>query len=105
MGSGFHTDTWVYWKDASISSNQDTVWIYDVVIPVPRGITNLAPDDDTDGTLAQNALDPLDPSIRLDTDGAGFSHNLGSPMLLGTACATPHSPYAYDHYAHTRSPH
>jgi len=84
--SGFHTYTWVYWKDASISSNQDTVWIDDVDIPVPSGITNLDPDDDNDGTLDQDDLDPLDPCIGLDTDGDGLSDNLGSTMLNGSAC-------------------
>ena len=84
--SGFHTYTWVYWKDSSVSSNSDTVWIDDVDIPVPTGITNLDPDDDNDGTVDENDLDPLDPCVGLDTDGDGMSDNLGTTMLNGSAC-------------------
>jgi len=84
--SGYHTYTWVYWKDSSVSSNADTAWIDDVDIPVPTGITNLDPDDDNDGTLDADDLDPLDPCVGLDTDGDGMSDNLGTTMLNGSAC-------------------
>ena len=84
--SGYHTYTWVYWKDSSVSSNSDTAWIDDVDIPVPSGITNLDPDDDNDGTLDADDLDPLDPCVGLDTDGDGMSDNLGTSMLNGSAC-------------------
>jgi hypothetical protein len=84
--AGFHTYTWVYWKDSSVDGNQDTVWIDDVDMPVPTGITNLDPDDDNDGTLDGDDLDPLDPCVGLDTDGDGFADSLGSTMLNGSAC-------------------
>ena len=84
--AGYHTYTWVYWKDSSVNGNSDTVWIDDVDIPVPSGITNLDPDDDNDGTPDGDDLDPLDPCIGLDTDGDGMSDNLGTTMLNGSAC-------------------
>jgi hypothetical protein len=84
--AGYHTYTWVYWKDSSVDANQNTAWIDDVDIPVPTGITNLDPDDDNDGTLDGDDLDPLDPCVGLDTDGDGLSDNLGTTMLNGSAC-------------------
>ena len=84
--AGFHTYTWVYWKDSSVDGNQDTVWIDDVDMPVPTGITNLDPDDDNDGTLDGDDLDPLDPCVGLDTDGDGLADSLGTMMLNGSAC-------------------
>ena len=84
--AGYHTYTWVYWKDASVNGGQDTVWIDDVDIPVPSGITNADTDDDNDGVLDEDDLDPLDPCVGLDSDGDGYSDNLGSTMLNGSAC-------------------
>jgi hypothetical protein len=84
--AGAHTFTWNYWKDSIISSNADTVWIDDVTMSVPQGITNADLDDDNDGVLDEDDLNSIDPCVGLDTDGDGLSDNLGSAMLNGSAC-------------------
>ena len=83
---GWHTYTWVYWKDSSVDGGQDTVWIDDVDIPVPTGITQNDLDDDNDGTPDDMDMDPLDPCIGLDSDSDGMADSLGATTLNGSAC-------------------
>ncbi len=83
---GWHTYTWVYWKDSSVDGGLDTVWIDDVDIPVPTGITQNDLDDDNDGTPDDLDMDPLDPCVGLDSDSDGMADSLGASMLNGSAC-------------------
>ena len=46
VSAGFHTFEWMYYKDFSVSSNADTVWIDDVSLPVSQVTNNSDPDDD-----------------------------------------------------------
>ena len=41
VSSGYHTFQWMYYKDGSVSSNADTVWIDDVVLPISQ-VLNLS---------------------------------------------------------------
>jgi hypothetical protein len=86
VDAGAHTFTWNYWKDSVVDGNSDTVWIDDVTMSVPQGLTNADLDDDNDGVLDDMDLDSLDPCVGLDTDGDGMADNLGSTMLDGSAC-------------------
>jgi hypothetical protein len=71
VSSGWHTFQWMYYKDASVSSNADTVWIDDVSLPISQNLTNDDLDDDNDGVYDEMDLDPTDPCVSLDTDGDG----------------------------------
>ena len=61
VSAGYHTFEWMYYKDFSVSSNADTVWIDDVSLPVSQVTNNSDPDDDNDGVYDEFDLDPLDP--------------------------------------------
>ena len=71
VSSGYHTFQWMYYKDGSVSSNADTVWIDDVVLPISQVLNNSDPDDDNDGVYDEFDIDPMDPCVSLDTDGDG----------------------------------
>ena len=86
VAAGTHDFHWVYFKDSSVSSNQDTVWLDDVTVSWPSYQTNLDTDDDNDGVLDDDDLDPIDPCISTDTDGDGLADELGATNLNGTAC-------------------
>ena len=72
VSAGWHTFQWMYYKDGSVSSNSDTVWIDDVSLPISQNLTNMDPDDDNDGVYDEFDLDPVDPCVSLDTDGDGL---------------------------------
>tara|TARA_B100000900_G_C20597646_1_gene724076 strand:- start:667 stop:4602 length:3936 start_codon:yes stop_codon:yes gene_type:complete len=86
VSAGTHTFTWNYWKDSIVDGGSDTVWIDDITMSVPQGITNVDLDDDNDGVNDDMDMDSLDPCVGLDTDGDGLSDSLGTTMLNGSAC-------------------
>tara|TARA_B110000196_G_scaffold113716_1_gene98889 strand:- start:1805 stop:7288 length:5484 start_codon:yes stop_codon:yes gene_type:complete len=86
VAAGNHTFHFVYFKDSIIDGNDDTVWLDDVTVSWPTYQYNLDTDDDNDGVLDDDDLDPVDPCLGIDTDGDGFADVLGSTQLNGTAC-------------------
>jgi len=86
VAAGTHDFHWVYFKDASVSSNSDTVWLDDVTVSWPSYYTNLDTDDDNDGVLDDDDVDPIDPCLGIDTDGDGLADVLGANNLNGTPC-------------------
>ncbi|HJO84844.1 MAG TPA: low-density lipoprotein receptor class A repeat-containing protein, partial [Candidatus Thalassarchaeaceae archaeon] len=69
--AGYHTFQWMYYKDASVDANADTVWIDDVTLPISQTMVNYDLDDDNDGVRDEYDLDPRDPCVNMDTDGDG----------------------------------
>jgi hypothetical protein len=81
VSSGAHTFQWMYYKDFSVSSNDDTVWIDDVSLPISQVLTNSDPDDDNDGVNDDFDLDPMDPCVSLDSDGDGQPDTVMSGII------------------------
>ncbi|SVA70407.1 uncharacterized protein METZ01_LOCUS123261, partial [marine metagenome] len=71
LTAGYHTFEWMYYKDFSISSYSDTVWIDDVTLPISQTWVNNDTDDDNDGVMDEYDMDPNDPCVAQDTDGDG----------------------------------
>ncbi|MBP72357.1 MAG: hypothetical protein CMA70_02070, partial [Euryarchaeota archaeon] len=71
VSAGNHTFEWMYYKDTSVSSNADTVWVDDISLPTWQPFDQSDLDDDNDGVYDEFDLDPLDPCVSLDTDGDG----------------------------------
>jgi len=69
--AGYHTFQWMYYKDGSVSTYDDTVWIDDVTLPITQNVYQGDTDDDNDGVLDDYDLYPLDPCVSMDTDGDG----------------------------------
>ena len=86
VAAGTHDFHWVYFKDSIVDGNADTVWLDDVTVSWPTYVTNLDTDDDNDGVLDDDDLDPLDPCLSTDTDGDGLADTLGANNLNGTPC-------------------
>ena len=73
LTAGTHLFEWQYYKDGSVSTYDDTVWIDDVTLPlVQMSNTNNDTDDDNDGTPDDYDVDPLNPCVGEDTDGDGM---------------------------------
>jgi hypothetical protein len=71
LTAGYHTFEWMYYKDSSVSSYTDTVWIDDVTLPISQTWANNDTDDDNDGVMDEYDMDPNDPCVSADTDGDG----------------------------------
>ncbi|MBT3641376.1 MAG: hypothetical protein HN533_01970, partial [Euryarchaeota archaeon] len=80
--AGTHTFEFQFYKDGSVSSGDDTVWVDDLVLPLAQiANTNNDTDDDNDGTMDDYDLDPLNPCVALDTDGDGLPDSVESGMF------------------------
>jgi hypothetical protein len=71
VSAGYHTFQWMYYKDSSVSSNADSVWVDDIVLPVSQVVNQSDVDDDNDGVMDEYDMAPTDPCVGVDTDGDG----------------------------------
>jgi hypothetical protein len=71
VSAGYHTFQWMYYKDSSVSSNADSVWVDDIILPVSQVVNQSDIDDDNDGVMDDYDMAPMDPCVGLDTDGDG----------------------------------
>ena len=71
VSAGNHTFEWMYYKDGSVSSNADTVWVDNISLPILQPLIQNDMDDDNDGIADEFDSDPLDPCVSTDTDGDG----------------------------------
>ncbi len=71
ISAGYHTFQWMYYKDASVDANADTVWIDDVSLPITQTWFQNDTDDDNDGVIDDYDMAPTDPCVAMDTDGDG----------------------------------
>jgi hypothetical protein len=82
LTAGTHTFEWQFYKDGSVSTYDDTVWIDDVTLPlVQMSNTNNDTDDDNDGTLDDYDVDPLNPCVGVDTDGDGMPDTVSTDVF------------------------
>ena len=82
LTAGTHTFEWQFYKDGSVSTYDDTVWIDDVTLPlVQMSNTNNDTDDDNDGTLDDYDVDPLNPCVGIDTDGDGMPDTVSTGVV------------------------
>ncbi len=80
--AGTHTFEWQFYKDGSVSSYDDTVWIDDVSLPlVQMSNFNNDTDDDNDGVMDDYDVDPLNPCVSIDTDMDGLPDDVETGMI------------------------
>ena len=79
--AGFHTFEFMYYKDTSVSSWDDTVWVDNIEVPTLGDMNNSDLDDDNDGVHDDDDIDPLNPCVSLDSDGDGMPDDMGSDWI------------------------
>ena len=94
---GNFTVEFVYDKDGSVSDGDDTAWIDNVQLPTAFIPFNMDTDDDNDGVLDDDDLQPLDPCVATDFDGDGEYDDLvgvngGGLDLDGATCSASDYP-------------
>ena len=82
LTAGTHIFEWQYFKDGSVSSNDDTVWIDDVSLPLLQmSNTNNDTDDDNDGVMDDYDMDPMNPCVAIDTDFDGLPDTVSADIV------------------------